>query len=411
MNDGQGQARQLQDPRRSPDETFIADIRRRFPVEAEIDRVLSAKMSQRSGPGYQAVTLEQLTEATTALIRHHIGSDFVLANARWLGGGASKLQMAFDLQWNGPDGGERRVTPMVLRMEPPASIVETSRRREYEMLRLMREIVPVPECYWVDAEGSFLPHPGLVYGLAQGVTKPSARPSQQVTGIGTNFGPTLRPILARQFVDQLAAIHTTPAEKLATLKSFEPAEVGSAESIIRQVNWWRRVWEEDRPEAMPLVEVAAQWLIAHAPKLDHVSPVHGDYRAGNFLYSEESQKITAWLDWELAVLGDRHQDLAWTTGVHFGHFAEDGATFLASGLLPTNELLERYEQASGLPVDPNRLKYFRVFNDFSSTVHMLATAYRVASLGKTHQDVLVAWLSMIGNVVAGGLRNTLEEVL
>jgi aminoglycoside phosphotransferase (APT) family kinase protein len=29
------------------------------------------------------------------------------------------------------------------------------------------------------------------------------------------------------------------------------------------------------------------------------------------LYSEKTQKITAWLDWELAVLGDRHQDLAW----------------------------------------------------------------------------------------------------
>jgi aminoglycoside phosphotransferase (APT) family kinase protein len=269
----------------------------------------------------------------------------------------------------------------------------------------------LPRCFWVESEAQYLPHPGLVYELAEGVTKPSARPSQQVTGIGTNFGPQLRPILGQQFADHLAAIHTVPPERLSALTAFEPAQVGSTASIVRQINWWRRVWEEDRPEAVPLVEVAARWLIANAQPLDHVSPVHGDFRAGNFLYSESTQKITAWLDWELSVLGDRHQDLAWTTGVHFGHVAEDGKTFLASGLMSNDELFERYEAASGLTIDPKRLKYFRVFNDFSSTVHMLASAWRVARHGKTHQDVVVAWLSMIGNVIAGGLRDTLEELI
>lgn len=399
------------DVRDAPTAAFIEQCRQRFPTEAEIDRVLTAKMRDRTGPGYAAISLEQLAESTEAFIRSEIGEGFVLRNTRWLGGGASKLQMAFDLDWNGPDKGERRTTRMVLRMQPTASIVETSRRREFEMLQIMRGIVAVPECYWVDADGSFLPYPGLIYALAEGVAKPSKNPSQQVSGVGTNFGPDLRPILAQQFVEHLAAVHTTPAEKLAQLKSFEPAYAGSADSIVRQIMWWRRVWEEDRPEAMPLVEVAAQWLIENVQPLDHVSPVHGDFRAGNFLFSEETQKITAWLDWELSVLGDRHQDLSWISGYHFGHFAEDNKTFLVSGLLPAEELYARYEKASGLVVDPKRLKYFRVFNDFASTVHMLATAYRVARHSQTHQDVVVAWLSMIGNVVGGGLCKTLDEVL
>jgi len=399
------------DVRAAPDAEFLAAIERRFPVEAEIGRVLSRKMAGRTGPGYSAIPLQELIEGTRALIRSNIGDDFVLANARWLQGGASKLQIAFDLEWNGPDGGARRTTAMVLRMEPPAAIVETSRRREFEMLRLMRGVVPVPPCYWIDAEGTYLPHPALVYGFAEGVTKPKARPSQQVTGIGTNFGPELRTVLAGQFVSSLAAIHTIDAGRLATLTQFEPAEVGSNASVVRQLNWWRRVWEEDRPEDIPLVDVAARWLIANAPPLDHVSVVHGDFRAGNFLFSEEQRKITAWLDWELAVLGDRHQDLTWATGAHFGHYAEDGRSFLACGLLPAEELFRRYEKVSGLSVDPKRLKYYRIFNDFASTVHMLATAWRVASHGKTHQDVVVAWLAMIGNVVVGKLRDTLEETL
>lgn len=399
------------DVRDAPDEAFIAAVRSRFPVEPEIDRVLTAKLRSRTGPGYTAIPLETLAEGAARLIRSEIGDDFAISGARWLGGGASKLQMAFELEWNGPDGTTRQTTPLVLRMEPPASIVETSRRREFEMLRVMKGVVPVPDCYWADPEGTHLPHPALIYGMVEGVAKPSLRPSQQVSGIGTNFGPELRGILAAQFVESMAAVHTVAADKLATLTSFVQPEPGSNAGIIAQVNWWRRVWEEDRPEAVPLVEVAANWLIANAPALDHVSAVHGDFRAGNFLYSEETQRITAWLDWELAVLGDRHQDLAWTTGPHFGHYAEDGKTFLASGLLPKEELFERYEKASGLVVDPQRLRYFRVYNDFASCVHMLATAWRAAHHGKTHQDVVVAWIAMIGNVISGGLRETLEEII
>ena len=89
------------------------------------------------------------------------------------------------------------------------------------------------------------------------------------------------------------------------MTNFDAAQSGSNDAVIRQVNWWRRVWEEDRKEDDPLMEVTYNWLIRNAPKLDHVSIVHGDCRGGNFLFTEHDAKITAWLDWELAYLGDR----------------------------------------------------------------------------------------------------------
>lgn len=397
-------------PRTHPDRTFIDAVRARFPVESEIDRILTRKMSNRAEPGYTPIPLNDLVNHVRTLISANIGDGFTVADPRWLQGGASKIQMAFTLDWNS-ESGDRIQTPMVLRMEPPESIVETSRNREFEMLQIMRGTVPVPPCYWNDPEGEYLPYPGLIYGFAEGNTKPKARAVRHVTGVGTNYGPELRPALADQFINNLAAIHTVPEEKIETLRYFDLAEKGSNSAILRQINWWRRVWEEDRPEDIPLVDVAAQWLIDNAPVLDHVSIVHGDYRAGNFLFSETSQKITAWLDWELAVLGDRHQDLSWFTGEHLGHYSEDGNTFLACGLLPAEELYERYERASGLTIYPERLEYFRVMNSFMSTVHMLATAWRVANSGKTHQDVLVAWVANIGNVIIGKLRDTLEEIM
>src|SRR3546814_2832379 len=160
---------------------------------------------------------------------------------------------------------------MVLRMEPPEAIVETSRLREFEILGVAGDVVQVPPCYWVDAEGAYLPHPALIYGFAAGTTKPAARPSTQVTGIGTNFGPELRQILAEQFVDHLAAIHTIDPARLATLPSFEPAAVGSYAGVLRQLAWWRRGWGEGRPADPPLVGVPPPWLHAQSPPLEHAS--------------------------------------------------------------------------------------------------------------------------------------------
>ena len=398
------------DPRQYPDSAFINDIRRRYPVEKEIDRVLTRKMERRSGPGYAPIPLARLVEGIDALIARNLETSFQLSNVRWLTGGASKIQVAFDLEWYGFDGGERRTTPMVLRMEPPESVVETSRVREFEVLRAVGDIVPVPPCYWIDAEGDVLPHPALIYGFAPGVTRPANLPSTQVTGIGLNYGPELRPKLARQFLDHVGRFHSAGEATLAKLVHFDPAEVGATTHVIREINWWRRVWEEDRQQDEPLMEVAYNWLVREAPALDRVSIVHGDCRGGNFLFTEHDAKITAWLDWELALLGDRHQDLAWSMMNPYRHMAEDGVTELVNGFLPASQYLEEYERLSGLSVDPRRLAYYRVLCSYLSVAICQGTGYRVARGAKTHQDIVVAWLAMISYSVMDQLHTTLEEV-
>lgn len=401
----------MTDIRQNPTAAFIAETRRRFPVEREIDRVLTRKMERRSGPGYVPIGMDELVTGTSSLIRAAIGDDFRISNARWLTGGASKIQMAFDLDWNAAESGARRVTPMVLRMEPPESVVETSRRREFELIQALDGVVPVPPCFWVDAEGEHLPYPALVYGFAQGVTRPTDLPTNQVTGIGLNYGPKFRALLVPQFLDDMGRFHRAGEVLAPRLPSFDSVSVGSNEGIIRQINWWRRVWEEDREQDDPLMEVAYNWLIRNAPPLDHVSIVHGDCRGGNFLFTEDNAKISAWLDWELAVLGDRHQDLAWSMMDPFRHFSEDGRTELISGFLPPDEYLEAYEKASGLAVDPKRLHYYRLFCSYLSVSICEGTGYRVAKGSKTHQDIVVAWLAMISYATMEQLRVALNEVI
>lgn len=391
-----------------PSHEWIESLRQRFPTEREIDRVLTRKMQRRAGPAYVPVTLEQLVTGTEALLRRELKSDFRIADANWLSGGASKLQMVFKLHWNQPGVGQT-VTPMVLRMEPSESIVETSRLREFQIIQAMQGCVPVPPAYWVDAEGDYLPYPAIVYGFAEGVTKPSTG-SSSVTGLGTNLGPALRPVLGPQFVEHLARIHRFDWQQ-ANLSAFDRPQANSTEAVLWQINCWERIWEEDSNEDVPLIRLAMAWLRHHMPAVDRVSVVHGDYRTGNFLFTEHDQKISAWLDWELAHLGDRHEDLAWAFSPTFGHYAENGTDFLVGGLMTEAEFCDRYEQASGLPIDPQRLTYYKVKNAYQIANLAIATTYRVSRGGKTHQDILVAWIMGAAYPAFEDLRKLLEKVL
>lgn len=399
------------DPRQQPGEAFIADLRRRYPTEPEIDRVLTRKMRQRGGEPHRPVDLAQLGDSLTRLLESELDTPFELRRLRWITGGSSKLMAAFDLDWVGMDGkAARHVTPMILRMSPAESIVETSRGREFEMIRALDGLIPVPTCYWVDEEAEFFPYPALVFGLAEGVPKPSTDEKQQVTGLGINYGPELRPAVTDGFMTGLARFHTADVSAL-DLPSFEIPPLGSNQGILKQVAMWRRIWEEDRGEDEPLFTLAANWLEDNAPALDHVSIIHGDCRSGNFLIDETNGEITAWLDWELTVLGDRHQDLTWATSLAYAHMAEDGKTLLVNGMLPLDQFYAAYEKATGLAVDAARIRYYRVYNAWAAAIVCMATGYRAAKGGKSHQDVVLTWLNGIGGLLMGQLAQSLAEAM
>jgi aminoglycoside phosphotransferase (APT) family kinase protein len=141
-----------------------------------------------------------------------------------------------------------------------------------------------------------------------------------------------------------------------------------------------------------------------------VSVVHGDYRSGNFLFDEASGDITSILDWEGSVLGDRHQDLTYVALPIFQHFAEDGQTVLASGMLPEEELFATYEELSGLTVDRDRIAYFSIYNRYSVCVLLLAAAARAAACSATHQDVLLNHVSALGYVALSELIERFRKV-
>lgn len=396
------------DPRDAPDPAFIARMRTDYPMEPDVDRVLTRRLSRRAQDTKSFVGLDRLQDALERMLSTKIG-DFRISDAAWLSGGASKMQMRFKLHWDDPETGQT-ATDLVVRMEPPESLNASSREREFEVLRDLAGIVPVPRVYWVDPDGTWFPEPALVYGFSPGVAKPSVGRRGTVTGIGTYYPPELRALLGPQFVENLAKVHSHPVDA-ARLPSFDIPETGTTQSAQWQVNRGCRIWEEDRGEAMPVMNVAANWLNRNLPKLDVVSMNHGDYRAGNFLFEEETGRVTTILDWERAYVGDRHRDLAWSSSRILGHLDEAGKDFLICGLVPEAEFYDRYQELSGLSVDPDRLHYYRILTRYQQVQTVLGTAYRVVRLGKSHQCIVVARLEAVAYTLAEELRGSLAEVL
>ena len=389
----------------NPPAEWIEHLRKRFPTEREMDRVFTRKLMRRAGQGYSPISLETFTKSLEALLRHELKDSFRIGDVRWLSGGASKLQVAFTLEWN-PPGTGRTVTPMVIRMEPAESIVETSRLREFQIIKAVGEILPVPPVYWIDEDGTYFPYPTIIYGFAEGVTKPTGAGSN-VSGLGIDFGAELRPVLARQYVEQLAKLHTWDWSK-ADLGSLDVPPLGKR-AFEMHLNWWRRVWEEDSNRDIPLLRLAADWLDANMPSVERLSLIHGDYRAGNFLFTEHDQRISAWLDWELGHLGDFHEDFAYIVRPDLAHFAEDGKTVLYSGMLPEEEMYEAYQKATGFTINRKTVDYYQIFHMYRSAIIVIASGYRPAFNGKTHQDLLLTWIMGFGYVNLEILRKLLEE--
>jgi aminoglycoside phosphotransferase (APT) family kinase protein len=385
-----------------PTDAWISALRQKFPVEREIDRVLTDKLRRRAGPGFSSVSLDTVASSLAAFLKVRIDGDFTISDLKWLGGGASKLQTSFVLDRPNSAGPER----MVLRMDLPQSNAETSRTREFELLRAIEGTLPVPRPYWLDAAGEFLPYPGVICSFVPGVTKPTGRVSQ-VTGLGIDFGPSLRAHLGHQVARDMGTLHRWDWAA-ANLPSFDIPQPGTR-AMEWHLNNWLRVWEEDAGEEEPLINFASLWLAQNIPATETLSLIHCDFRAGNFLFDEASGNITAWLDWELARIGDRHEDLALMSLECMGHYSETGDVFLTNGFLPEEEFLGLYEQHSGLAVDQRRLAYYRIFHAYRAAIILLATGYRAVKGGKSHQDMTLSIMLAFGARLLDDLRKLLEE--
>ena len=154
--------------------------------------------------------------------------------------------------------------------------------------------------------------------------------------------------LTAQVAAVLARLHAQPLASVADLK----LPTGStAQSLERMFANYRRFGVDS-----PVFDLAFAWLRERVADRPATQIVHGDFRSGNLLISERG--LEAVLDWELAHLGDGHEDLGWLccNAWRFGVWDKPVGGF---GLRVA--LHEAYEAAGGGPVDPERARLWEVW--------------------------------------------------
>jgi len=143
----------------------------------------------------------------------------------------------------------------------------------------------------------------------------------------------------------------------------------------RQVEGWTRRLERSKTDDLPKLDAVAAWLAAELPADADADAalIHNDYKYDNVLLDPaDPSRILAVLDWEMATIGSPRMDLGTTLG--YWVEASDDARLQGLAFGPTNlpgsltraELIERYEQKTGLCVGDG--VYYRVFGLFKIAV-------------------------------------------
>jgi aminoglycoside phosphotransferase (APT) family kinase protein len=145
-------------------------------------------------------------------------------------------------------------------------------------------------------------------------------------------------VLVRDFARELAAVHRTDCYGL-TVPTMDTA-AALAELKARFLSYGG-----DRP----ILALAVRWLEANLPAPVPPRLVHGDFRMGNLM--AEHGRLTGVLDWEIAHLGDPHEDLAYGC-MTVWRFSRPDRT--AYGLASVEALAAAYQAAGGVAFDPAR---------------------------------------------------------
>ena len=140
----------------------------------------------------------------------------------------------------------------------------------------------------------------------------------------------------------LAAIHRMPAD---------PALAPVVEDPLAQV----RGWHEGLGEPHPVFELAFRALERERPGTGPQVLVHGDFRMGNLMVGPSG--VTGVLDWELAHLGERTEDLGWLC-VRAWRFERPDRP--AAGLATREQLMAAYERHAGVAVDGDALAWWEL---------------------------------------------------
>lgn len=256
-------------------------------------------------------------------------------------GGSSQETFRFRAGWT--QEGEHIERPLILRRDAAAGLVVAERDLEYTVYKaLAGQGIPIPAVYFLELDPQWLDRPFFIMDLCPGKPGNPYGAGDPYDGHGEAVGLQFWTIMGR-----LAAIDHH-AIGLGRLRNGN--ETSGFWSL--ELDRWESILDEGERVIEPIVRGALRWLRRNPPP-EPAKPaiVHGDYRSGNFLFTQDGQ-ISAMLDWEMCHIGDPMEDIAWAIDPFWPmtrHY-------------PLEQGLALWEQASGCELDRPALGWWRLFS-------------------------------------------------
>ena len=335
-----------------------------------------------------SVQYPELAAAFAAYCETHLegARDVAVTGMRRVHGGASRETYSVDIGFEGAHGREAR--GLILRRDPPHSLIDTDRRVEFAALRSMQRVeIPTPDALFLETHSEPLGAPFSVMERVDGGVPLHIFRIHEIE--------PHRAVIGEQFFTYLGRIARTPVAGSPLAATIE---------IPAPEDCWRREldhWETEirtrgrRPE--PVAEAAIRWLRRNPPPPpQRLAIVHGDFRTGNFLHDEQG-KIIAILDWEMAHIGDPLEDLAWATDSLWCGGDEDRA----AGFLPWPDAIALWEEASGCRFDGDAFEWWSTFAPVKGMGMWVASAQAFAE-GRNDDPILAvsSWLTYAAHELA-----------
>jgi aminoglycoside phosphotransferase (APT) family kinase protein len=272
--------------------------------------------------------------------------------------GMSNVTLLFDLTWQ--EDGQQRSEPVVARLQPSIErpvFPDYDLSLQYEVMEAIgrNSDIPVPQLRGLEKDRSLL---GVQFYLMKRTAGliPTDMPPYNMDGwMMHETSVQQRQDLWQAAVDTMARYHRLDYQKLGFAKLHEPGKT----PLQQQLAYWQNYldWALEGAEHA-ICQQALDWLQANQPTDEPTVLCWGDARLGNVIFKPSLDGVAAVLDWEMAVLGNPVQDLAWFNYLD-ATFAEGLGMPRLEGLPTYEQTIYRWEQASGFSA--RDYSYYQIF--------------------------------------------------
>lgn len=321
------------------------------------------------------ITSADLLQRLSTWLPGVLGHDLSVQHVARIPGGASRH--TWRVTTTSADG----ELGFIFRFDPEVSLLESNRDVEAACYRAMGNVdsVPVPRVLHNEAD----PEPlGLPFFITEALT------GEANGGLLAMMSTEDRGVIADQFAAALAGISTVDWRSTDLGELLDPVTPETAWST--ELGKWESVLDAHELSPMPITRAVIRWLRRNPPPpAQRVGLVHGDCRAGNFLFS--GTRITAVLDWEMAHVGDPIEDLTWGWLGNWRYDQSDQS--LVGGLCTKADAVRRWQAATGLTADPHALLWWELLGNVKAIAIWTTGGHQFAT-GATPDFLLglIPWL-------------------